>query len=162
MERTYIEYDNARITRTEGILLKVEMYDGRVFEDVEARRLFPLTGLRRYITLLDEEGAECAVIRDLNNLTDENRKIIEAVLKEYYLVPKITKIHAIEEKYGKLQLSADTDNGPHQFEIKNTHSDIKVLYDGRVLIKDSSDNRYDIPDLSALDKDSLRIINPYL
>ncbi len=32
--RTYIENDNARIMRKDGILLKVEMYDGRVFDDV--------------------------------------------------------------------------------------------------------------------------------
>lgn len=161
-ERTYIEYDNARITRTEGILLNVEMYDGRVFENVEARRLFPLTGLQKYITLLDSEGVEQAVIRDLSNLTPESRSVVTDVLKEYYLVPKITKISAIIEKYGKLKMKVETDNGPHTFEIKNSHADIKMLYDGRVLIKDSSDNRYDIPNLADLDKDSLRILNPYL
>lgn len=161
-ERTYIEYDNARITRKEGIMLDVEMYDGRVFRDVEARRLFPLTGLKKYITLLDGDGVEQAVIRDLDNLTPECRDTVMDVLREYYLVPKITKILSAEEKYGKLKLSVETDNGPHSFEIKNVHADIKMLYDGRVLIKDSSDNRYDIPRLAALDKRSLRVINPYL
>jgi len=161
-ERTYIEYDNARITKKDGILLKVEMYDGRIFEDVEARRLFPLTGLQKYITLLDSEGVEQAVIRDLKNLTPESRKVIEDVLNEYYLVPKITRIVTIIEKYGKLNFKVETDNGPHSFEVKNTHSDIKMLYDGRVLIKDSSDNRYDIPDLTKLGKESMRILNPYL
>ncbi|MEI6580063.1 MAG: DUF1854 domain-containing protein [Eubacteriales bacterium] len=161
-ERTYIEYDNARITKNDGILLKVEMYDGRIFDDVEARRLFPLTGLQKYITLLDIEGVEQAIIRDLSNLTPESRKVVEDVLNEYYLVPKITSILSIVEKYGKLLLKVETDNGPHSFEIKNTHSDIKMLYDGRVMIKDSSDNRYDIPDLAALGKESMRKLNPYL
>lgn len=161
-ERTYIEYDNARITKNDGIMLKVEMFDGRIFDEVEARRLFPLTGLQKYITLLDSEGVEQAVIRDLSNLTPESRKVVEDVLGEYYLVPKITRIISIIEKYGKLMLKVETDNGPHSFEIKNTHSDIKMLYDGRVLIKDSSDNRYEIPELTALGKESLRILNPYL
>ncbi len=161
-DRTYVENDNARITRKDGILLKVEMYDGSVFDDVEARRLFPLTGLQKYITLLDEEGNEQAVIRDISNLTPDSRQIIEDVLAEYYLVPKITKIISIVEKYGKLNVKANTDNGPHNFEIKNTHADIKTLYDGRVLIKDASDNRYEIADLKALGKDSLRILSPYL
>ena len=161
-ERTYIEYDNARITRKDGIQLKVEMYDGRVFEDVEAHRLFPLTGLQKYITLLDSEGAELAVIRDLKNLTPDSRKVIEDVLGEYYLVPKITEVHSIIEKYGKLMFKVTTDNGPHSFEVKSVHSDIKMLYDGRVLIKDSSDNRYEISDLKILSKESLRNLNPYL
>lgn len=161
-ERTYIEYDNARITKNDGILLKVEMYDGRVFNDVEARRLFPLTGLQKYITLLDSEGVEQAIIRDLSNLTPDSRKIIEDVLDEYYLVPKITEIVSIVEKYGKLRFKVETDNGSHSFEVKNSHSDIKMLYDGRVLITDSSDNRYDIPNLNDLSRDNLRILNPYL
>lgn len=161
-ERTYIENDNARITRKDGILLRVEMYDGRVFDDVEAHRLFPLTGLQKYITLLDSEGVEQAVIRNLKNLMPDSRKAVEDVLSEYYLVPKITGVVSIVEKYGKLKFSVTTDNGPHTFEVKSVHSDIKMLYDGRVLIKDSSDNRYEIPDLKALNKESLRYLNPYL
>jgi len=161
-DRTYIENDNARITRKDGILLRVEMYDGRVFDDVEAHRLFPLTGLQKYITLLDSEGLEQAVIRNLKNLMPESRKVVEEVLGEYYLVPKITDVLSIVEKYGKLKFRVMTDNGPHIFEVKSVHSDIKMLYDGRVLIKDSSDNRYEISDLKALNKESLRHLNPYL
>lgn len=161
-ERTYIEHDNARITRKDGIQLDVEMYDGRVFKDVEAHRLFPLTGLHKYITLLDSEGVEQAVIRDLKSLMPESRKAVEEVLSEYYLVPKITDVLSVVEKYGKLRFRVATDNGPHAFEVKNVHADIKTLYDGRVLIKDSSDNRYEIPDLRVLSKESLRRLNPYL
>ena len=161
-ERTYIEYDNARITRKDGILLDVEMYDGRVFKDVEAHRLFPLTGLQKYITLLDSEGIEQAVIRDLKNLMPESHKAVEEVLIEFYLVPKITEVLSIVEKYGKLRFHVATDNGPHNFEVKSVHSDIKMLYDGRVLIKDSSDNRYEISDLRVMSKESLRKLNPYL
>ena len=162
-ERTYIEYDNARITRGEGILLNVEMFDGRRFDGAEARRLFPLTGLRRYITLLDEEGVELAVIRDLDNLLEEDsRKAVEQALKEYYLIPKITQIFSVTEKYGRLRFSVGTDSGKYEFDVRNSHADIKFLFDGRVLIKDSSDNRYDIPDVKGLDKKSLHELNPFL
>lgn len=161
-KRVYIEYDNARITRKEGILLDVEMYDGLLIENVEARRLFPLTGLTRYITLLDEEGLEKAVIRNLSNLMDESREIIEAVLSEYYLVPKIDEIKSIEEKHRKLIFDVVTDNGPHSFEVRHVQANIKQLYDGRVLIKDDSDNRYEIPDLHILSKSSLLKLSPYL
>ena len=161
-ERTYIENDNARITRGEGILLKVEMYDGRVFEDVEARRLFPVTGVYKYITLLDSEGAEQAVIRDLRNLTPDSRAVVEEVLGEYYLVPKITQIEKIINKKVKIIFHVITDNGPREFEVKSIYSDIKTLYDGRVLIKDSNDNRCEISNLNALSRDSQRLMAPYL
>ncbi len=161
-ERVYLEYDNARIIRKEGLLLDIEMYDGRTFENVEARRLFPITGLTRYITMLDDEGIEKAVIRDLSNLMDESRKIVETVLAEYYLVPKITEIISIHEKAGKLNFEVVTDNGSHAFEVKHVQANIKQLYDGRVLITDSNDNRYEIPSLDSLSKNSLIKLNPYL
>ena len=161
-QRTYIEYDNARITKGEGHLVNVEMYDGRMFQNVEARRLFPLTGLRRYITLLDSEGVEQAVIRDLDTLMEESMKVVENTLNEYYLIPKILRINSAAEKYGLLKLDVETDSGHYAFDVKHVQASIKLLYDGRVLIKDSSDNRYDIPDYRTLDKKSLRIITQYL
>lgn len=161
-DRIYLEHDNVRIMPGEGILLHVELFDGRRFENLEARRLFPLTGLHKYITLLDEEGVEQAVIRDLDTLMEESRTLVEHALGEYYLIPKITHVFEIKEQYGRLHFCVDTDSGCYSFDVRNAHADIKFLFDGRVLIKDSSDNRYDIPAVTVLDKQSQRVLNPYL
>ena len=162
MSRLFLENDNARITVVAGNLLRVELYDGRVFDKLEARRLFPLTGLWRYITLLDEEGKEVAVIRNVDNLMEDSRAALHRVLGEYYLIPRITRVYAIRDKYGQLKFDVETDHGRYAFDIRNRHSDVKLLYDNRVLIKDASDNRYEIPDLAALDRASIRLLNPYL
>ena len=75
MQRIYIEFDNARITRRgDDFRLDVELYSGERFENVEARRLFPTTGPNKYITLLDENGKETAVIRDLDTLIPESAR----------------------------------------------------------------------------------------
>ena len=162
MDRIYIEYDNARITHCEGTLLNVELYGGGSFERVEARRLFPITGIDKYVTLLDEEGAEVAVIRDVTTLMEESREVLLRALGEYYLIPRISEIYEAYEKYGLLKMSVNTDRGKYKFDVKSRNADIKIMYDGRVLIKDSSDNRYEIPDVSALDKKSLKKFNSYL
>ena len=52
----------------------------------------------------------------------------------------------------------DTDRGRHSFLILNTSIDIKTLYDGRILVRDSNDNRYEIEDVHKLDKDSLNLL----
>lgn len=162
MTRIYIEHDNAKITISDDILLRVEMFDGRVFDRLEARRLFPLTGLWRYITLLNEEGKEIAVIRDVENLMEDSRAVIHQVLDEYYLIPHITKIYQIHEKFGQLKFDVETDHGRYLFDLRNRHTDIKLLYDNRILIRDASDNRYEIPDLTKMDKSSIRLLNPFL
>lgn len=162
LDRTYIENDNARITLKEGTLLNVEMYDGRVFEGLEARRLFPITGIDRYITLLDEEGEEKAVIRDVNSLMEESRETVKKVLDEYYLVPKIISIIECYEKFGLMKMKVETDRGVYSFDIKSRYNDIKILYDGRVLLRDASDNRYEIEKFDKLDKSSKKLFNSYM
>ena len=162
MGRIYIEYDNARITTMEDRLLHLELYDGRCFDRLEARRLFPLTGLWQYITLLDSEGEEVAVIRDVENLMEESRQAIHQVLEEYYRIPVILRVTSVDDQFGQLRWGVETDHGPYSLDIRNRHADIKSLYDNRVLVKDANDNRYEIPDLTQLDKASLRRISPYL
>ena len=162
MARLYIEYDMARFTRKDITLVDMELYDGRKFENLEPRRLFPLSGLEKYITLLDEEGVEQAIIRDLRTLPAQERKTIEDCLREYYLIPKVTKITDSREKYGVVTLEVETDRGNAVIEIRNLLYGMKLLYGSRVLLRDGSDNRYEIPDLTALDKQSRQKIDCFL
>lgn len=162
MARLYIDGDEVRFTRRDMCSVDVEFYDGRRFENLEPRRLFPVSGLTRYITLLDEDGKEQAIIRNIETLMPESRKIVEACLREYYMIPKIERLLDSTEKYGVLKWTVETDRGMRSFEIRNRHSDIKMLYDGRVLVRDSNDNRYEITDCRTLDKHSLALLNTEL
>jgi hypothetical protein len=158
-DRIYIEGDNARITMGEGILLNVELYDGRKFENLEARRLFPITGLLKYITLLDKDDKEIAVIRDITTLMEDSKIAVLKALNEYYLIPKITNIIDAYQKQGLYKMVVDTDRGCFNFDVNNHYHDIEIFYDGRVLIRDSSDNRYEIPNWYKLDKKSIQFLN---
>lgn len=162
MPRLYIDNDMARFTRKDISLVDMELYDGRYFENLEPRRLFPVTGLEKYITLLDAAGVEQAIIRDLNTLPPRERKIIEECLNEYYLVPKISRIIDCSEKYGVLNIQAETDRGEVVIEIRNVLNGLKLMYGTRVLLRDHNDNRYEIPDLQQLDKNSRMMIDLYL
>ena len=159
MERIYIEYDNARITlQPNTYLLDIELYSGVQLTGVEARRLFPVTGSDKYITLLDDAGVEVAVIRDLNTLMPDSRQAVYTALDHYYLIPHITKITDIEEKYGTIRVHAETDRGSCYFEVGDRSHNLKILYDGRVLVRDTNDNRYEIPNMKILDKKSLDVL----
>ena len=122
--------------------------------------MFPITGLDRYISLIDSDGNEIAIIRDINNLIPESKKVVEDCLREYYMIPRITKFIKMREKFSIWMWTVETDRGVCTFEIRNHLTAIKPLYDGRVLIKDANDNRYEIPDIKKLDKRSRRMLNP--
>ena len=162
MPRLYIDNDMARFTRKDICLVDVELYDGRTFENLEPRRLFPTTGLEKYITLLDEEGIEKAVIRDLRTLPDAERKIIEGCLEEYYLIPRVQQILETREKFGVITLTTMTDRGPASIEIRNLLYGLKLVHGNRVLIRDGNDNRYEIPDINQLDKHSRQLLDNFL
>lgn len=162
MARLYIDSNTARFSPKDITLVDVELYDGRVFENLEPRRLFPITGLRKYITLLDSEGVERAIIRDLDALTPADRKLIESCLDQYYLIPKVTRIIDCKEKYGQLVIETETDKGPATIEIRNILHGLKLMYNTRVLFRDNNDNRYEIPDIHRIDKRSRRLIETFL
>lgn len=162
MARLYIDGDEVRITKRDFCCVDVEFYSGQKLEKLEPRRLFPVSGLTKYITLLDENGKEQAIIRNVDALMPDSKNVIKECLQEYYLVPKILKLIDINEKLGMLKWTVETDRGTHTFEIRNRHSDIKMLYDGRVLVKDSNDNRYEITDYKSLDKHSLSLLSSEL
>ncbi len=162
MERIYIDGDIAKFTKTDITTVDMDLYDGRHFEGLEPRRLFPMTGVSRYITLLDSDGNEIAVIRNLATLNKEERDIISSCLEEYYHIPKIKRIINTEEKFGITKFYCETDRGECLIEIRNTIQQIKITFGKRVLFRDNDDNRYEIPDIGETDNKTKQIINFYL
>ena len=100
------------------------------------------------------------IIRDIDNLMPESKEALLSCLNERYMIPKITKLIKRTEKFEIWMWTVDTDRCEYTFEIINSYQSIKILYDGRILIKDGNDNRYEIPDLYALDKRSIKLILP--
>ena len=158
----YIEGSEVKFTENDKIFVDVEFYTGEKFTELELHRMFPITGLTKYIALLDMEGNEIAVIRNIEDLMPESKKVVESCLREYYMIPRITRFIKMSEKFKIWMWTAETDKGICTFEIRNHITAIKPLYDGRVLIKDANDNRYEIPNVNDLDKKSLSMILPKL
>ena len=153
---------SVKFTENDKIFVDAEFYSGEKFTELELHRMFPITGLTKYIALLDKEGNEIAVIRNIDDLLPESKKVVENCLTEYYMIPRITRFIKMSEKFKIWMWTAETDKGICTFEIRNHITAIKPLYDGRVLIKDANDNRYEIPNVNELDKKSLSMILPKL
>lgn len=163
MGRIYIDKYVGTLERTDLYLVKLTLKDGTVHENLEPRRLFPFTKPDMYITLLDKDERELGFVRDLKELDDASVKALEDCFAEYYLIPKITKVLVCEEKFGSIKWSVETDRGPITFRIRSRHSDIKKLYgSNRIIVRDTNDNRYEIPDYTALDAHSIHLLFSYL
>lgn len=160
-ERIYVSARDV-IEQYENNLVTFITSDGRCYEALEPRRLFPVNSPDTYITLLDKDGAEIALIRAISELSPRSRDAVVASLEDYYLVPTITRIVNVIERYGTLRWIVETDRGEKSFDIRNRNHDIKVYPDGRVRIRDADDNRYVIRDYRELDVRSRRFMLPDL
>jgi hypothetical protein len=161
MERIYLTSED-RIELFENNLVTVTLADGRTFEELEPRRLFPVNMPEKYITLLDKDGVEQCVIRDTGELNSSSSDIIRKSLNDYYLVPEILRIVNVSDKYGILRWEVDTDRGRKSFDIRNRNHDIRVSGDCSIRVRDSDDNRYVIKDYRLLDSKSRKFLNPEL
>ena len=97
----------------------------------------------------------------MDDLPAEQKKIIEDCLAEYYLIPRITKILNTSEKFGLITLDTETDRGPARIEIRNLLYGFKQV-GNRLLLRDSNDNRYEVPDLTRLDSKSRHLLDNFI
>ena len=160
MARNFINGNEIRLTVKDKIFVDVEFYSGEKYYDLEPRRLFPVSGLSKYITLLDSEGEEQFIIRQISAMEPEQAEMLVGCLEEYYRIPKITRLVSRSEKFKIWLWNVETDRGDYTFEIINHLQSMKLFYDKRILIKDANDNRYEIPNVYELDKHSQKLIMP--
>lgn len=161
--RIYIDKYVGTLSRTDLYLVRLTLKDGTVHEDLEPRRLFPFTNPDMYITLLNKDEREVGFVRDLSELDEPSVQALRECFEEYYLIPKITRLLLCEEKFGSIKWAVETDRGPVTFRIRSRHSDIKKLHgSNRILVRDTNDNRYEIPDYTALDSKSIHMLFSYL
>ena len=158
MARFFLTGNDVRFTSHDRIFVDAELYSGEIIKDLEPRRLFPVTGGADFISFLDSSGEERFILRDIVNLPKDQRELLENCLFEYYRVPKIKTILKRSENPHLWVWTVDTDRGEFTFEMTNIVQGFKKFYDGRILIVDSKDNRYEIPNVNDLDPKSQKII----
>ena len=146
-----------KISRNQFAELEAELPDGSVHAPVEPVRTFPLTEPDQYISLIDADKNELGLIEDINQLKKVDRLLLAEELKKCYFMPKITKVHSVDGRFGVTQWEAETDSGSVSFDLRSRH-DINSLTGGRVLIKDIDGNRYEIANYHQLDPKSIALL----
>ncbi len=117
----------------------------------------PLAHSDRYVSLLDIKNEEVAFIRDMNDLDEASRKVIEEELSHRYLRATIQRIESIQMEYGVTYWDVMTDRGKREFVIRG-HENTHWASDTRLLLTDVDGNRFEILDYTRLDPHSITLI----
>ena len=103
-------------------------------------------------------GKELGIIKNLADLSERNRRLVEEELEIRYFVPQITKIISLKDEYGSVYMTVVTTAGEKKIVVPNQTSNFIRLTQDRVLLLDVDGNRFEIPSLARLDKKSVRLL----
>lgn len=177
-EVTYLTAENSRFYRTKNGFPALEAVLPKFGDDLEANedktpvkqdlgrvffhRCFPFETPDEYISVLNKDGREYAMIRDLARMPEEAQEIIRAELDRKYLCPTVKKIRSLKEKLGYSFWEVETDRGEMFFSMHDTYRNIARVGGGMLIITDVDGNRYRIEDVAELDRKSFKKIELYL
>ncbi len=125
-------------------------------------RQFPLDLLWEYISVLDEEMREVGIIRDIATFDEATRSLLEKELKKRYYTVTVTAILSVKERFGCSYWQVRTEEGLIKFTLRDTMRSISSVNGSRVFFTDVDGNRYEIPDLAALDPKSRKCLELYI
>ena len=132
--------------------------DDRCYLSVKAVFAAPLSHPNAYISLIDDKGEEICMIPSLDDLDEGTCEVIQKELAKRYLSAVIYKIDAMRSEFGVSYWDVQTDRGEREFVVEENPNQFIWLSDTRVLIIDVDGNRFDIPDYTHLDAQSIRLM----
>ena len=109
------------------------------------------------MSLLDIKNEEVAFIKDLNDLDEGSRQVIEEELAHRYLRATIERVNSIQMEYGVTYWDVMTDRGKREFVIRG-HENTHWASDARLLLTDVDGNRFEVVDYTRLDPHSIQLI----
>ncbi|MBX2822196.1 MAG: DUF1854 domain-containing protein [Rhodothermaceae bacterium] len=145
-----------------GVHLTLAINGEQVSTGVQIYRAYPLSDPTHYLSICDEENKEIGVLVEPEELSKENRALVEYHLNRRYLVPIVKRILSTKERFGTLDWAMETDRGECRFSTRNLREYSFSPTPGRLLIQDIDGNRYDIRDVNALDKKSQDMLYKYM
>lgn len=109
--------------------------------------------------LEDKSGTELAMLQPLENLNAASQKVLQNSLRLRGLTARILSIDSLAHQYGAVYWSVKTDRGAREFVLRGLTEHVRWLGDKRIIITDVDGNRFEISDMSALDKPSRDLLD---
>ncbi len=148
------------LTRNTYGRLALTLADGQVCEGVVPVRAFPIQAPERDISLLDADGHEVAWIEELAAVPEPAQGLIRAALAQREFMPEILAIVGVSSFSTPSTWQVRTDRGDASFVLKGDE-DIRRLAGHTLLVTDSHGIQFLIRDMTALDRESRRLLDRF-
>lgn len=122
-------------------------------------RVFPLSQASRWVSVLDAKNREVCLVEDTAALDDQSRRLVEEELDRQYRRPEIRQIYSLRNEYRTLYWDVETSLGRREFVSKWAADTIIWLGATQLMLVDVDTNRFIIPDTTALDRHSRKLLD---
>lgn len=162
-----LDPSTVRLFHTGGSIVRLELSDpqigpARTYLRVSIARGFPLSDPDRYFGLRDGADKDIGMLAALEGLDAESRAIVEEELTRRYFLPKVLRVKDIKDEFGFTSFDVETDKGPRAFVVRHLRESVQSLSPTRVLVTDVDGNRWEFPDVRALDEKSYAVMQRVL
>ncbi len=149
------------LTRNPFGRLVLIQQDGSLIEGVTPVRAFPIQSAEVGIALVDSEGHEVAWVDQLNEVSQPAQQLIREELLAREFMPEIQEIMSVTSFATPCSWTVRTNRGETRFVLKGDE-DIRRLVGNTLLVTDSHSIQFLIRDLTALSKDSKKILDRFM
>jgi len=136
-------------------------HERKVWKSVRIRIGRPLFKPDEFANVTEGEHhlTEVGLLVNLPGLNEAARARLTEHHHRYNLTTRITKVNSLSHQFGSAFWDVQTEKGHRQFVIRGTTEHVRWLSDDRILITDVHGNRFEILNMSALDRRSQDLIH---
>jgi hypothetical protein len=145
-----------------GVTLRLTQENHASWLKVSVLRSFPLSHPDSFFSVRDTANKEIGLIKNPAELDAESRKLVVQDVDRRYMVSTIQKIIDVKERFGTVEWNVQTQRGTNKFTTRDLRDNVVRPLPTRYLITDVEGNRYDIPDINALDANSQAFVMQYV
>jgi len=142
--------------------LRLTVRDDRSYVTVKPVWAAPLSRPDKYLALLNGKGDEIGLIEDPGTLDSASRAAVEEELHRRYLTSTIHVVQNAKTEFGATYWHVITDRGERDFVTQSLQENAQWLSPTHILLIDVDGNRFEIPNVEALDLGSRQMLGKVL
>jgi len=146
-------------------------YKGEDHAHIVLRRIMPMQEPFRYISVANttdgNDYKEIGILKDVADLPDTQREVVITELDNRYYSPEVLEVVSVQDKLGYVYMELRLKNKKgveykKSCAVKDVSRNIRMLSDTSVIIFDVDGNRYIVPEVKRLSRQSLHKLDAYL
>jgi hypothetical protein len=137
----------------------IEIEGDQCLPSARIRRVFPLSAPEAYISIQQSDGKEVGMLRGLEGLDPDSRRIVERELDRRYFSPVIARIDSLKADAGMWLFQVQTQRGPAKFYVRNWRDSAYDIGGNRWQINSVDGLRFEILNLENLDERSREFLD---